>query len=285
VASILGYCCPACGDRLPSLQEAVDHCRSTKTDEPQSVDDDSAAEPPVSPGRAPVQVMLPGQPIAYNNHGQPIIARQVDPETGVGRTMVLNEDGSCDVFGQNTVASLLSSTEDEATQWIGGFSNFQLRGLVHEIGQRLVQSSHVYQMRLNQWNEISERANLAYFGLSQDASDKDLDTAYRQMAKRMHPDKNGGTEEAKERFQDMKKRYEALKEKREKKDPADTQQKDEAQEEDQNEKEQKDDKTIEFDPNDRESLHETAKKMVLQLSTLEKSKAVLETQLRFSGLM
>eukprot|EP00971_Amphidinium_carterae_P292925 5815792-Amphidinium_carterae.1 len=34
------------------------------------------------------------------------------------------------------------------------------------------------------------------------------------MAKQMHPDKNGGTEEAKKRFQDMKARYEALKERR-----------------------------------------------------------------------
>merc|ERR1712151_893902 len=50
-----------------------------------------------------------------------------------------------------------------------------------------------------------------YFRLSPDSSDKDLNNAYRQFAKQLHPDKNGGTEEAKQRFQLLKKRYERLK--------------------------------------------------------------------------
>merc|ERR1719235_1715850 len=56
--------------------------------------------------------------------------------------------------------------------------------------------------------------NYMYFGLSCDATEKDLDNAYRKLAKQMHPDKNGGTEEAKKKFQNMKERYEALKKKR-----------------------------------------------------------------------
>lgn len=40
---------------------------------------------------------------------------------------------------------------------------------------------------------------------------------YRKLAKKMHPDKNGGTESAKNRFQAMKERYEALKKKIEEK--------------------------------------------------------------------
>merc|ERR1719356_1620277 len=61
---------------------------------------------------------------------------------------------------------------------------------------------------------MGEHLNYIYFGLTADASDKDLDNAYRKLAKKMHPDKNGGTEEAKKRFQQMKERYEAIKRKR-----------------------------------------------------------------------
>merc|ERR1719188_2712542 len=53
-----------------------------------------------------------------------------------------------------------------------------------------------------------------FFGLSLEASDKDVDNAYRKKARQMHPDKNGGTDEAKKRFQEMKERYEELKKKR-----------------------------------------------------------------------
>merc|ERR1719272_2484895 len=128
--------------------------------------------------------------------------------------MVLNDDGSCDVFGQQTIASLQSSTETETDDWIQVLSDYQLRGLVHEMGQRLVESSQVYQARLNQWEQLSEKANLAFFGLSEGATDRELDVAYRQMSKKMHPDKNGGTEESKKRFQEMKTKYENLKKKR-----------------------------------------------------------------------
>merc|ERR1712083_140286 len=61
---------------------------------------------------------------------------------------------------------------------------------------------------------MSDSANYEYFGLSPTSAERDLDNAYRQLAKKMHPDKNGGTEEAKMRFQAMKERYEALKARR-----------------------------------------------------------------------
>lgn len=223
---------------------------------------------------------LPGEPVAYDNYGRPVIARQVDGETG-GKTMVLNDDGSCDVFGKQTIASLLSSTETEADDWIQVLTDFQLRGLVHEIGQRLLESSQLYQARLKSWETVSEKANLAFFGLSEDATDRELDVAYRQMSKKMHPDKNGGTEESKERFQEMKKKYEALKKKR------GTQEKEEeekGQDDEDQEKTEKDDKTIEFDPTNRDSLYGTAKKMLSQLSTLDTSMATLVEQLRRHGL-
>merc|ERR1719272_111290 len=135
--------------------------------------------------------------------------------------MVLNDDGSCDVFGQQTIASLQSSTETETDDWIQVLSDYQLRGLVHEMGQRLLESSQVYQARLNQWEQLSEKANLEFFGLSESATDRELDVAYRQLSKKMHPDKNGGTEDSKTRFQEMKTRYEALKKKRAEEQPKD----------------------------------------------------------------
>lgn len=309
---ILGYCCPKCGTgQLASLQEAVQHCR--KPEEPirivwEGTADDcdgaevvgsaaaealpSAGVPSASVPCAPLPEVraaplpaLPGEPVAFNSYGQPIIARQVDPETGGSRTMVLNDDGTCDVFGKQTIASLLSSTETETDDWIQVLSDFQLRGLVHEMGQRLVESSQVYQARLTQWEQLSEKANLEFFGLSAGASDRELDVAYRQLSKKMHPDKNGGTEESKKRFQEMKTRYETLKKKRGEQDADQKDSKEpEDQEEDEEQPKEKDDKTIEFDPSNRESLHGTAKKMLGQLSTLDSGMANLVAQLKRHGL-
>jgi len=152
--------------------------------------------------------------VGYDENGEPLIVRTTDPATGSGRTIVLNRDGSQAVFGSSTVASLLSTTQESVAKWIDGLSMEQMRGLTHEVGQRLVESSVRYTYHKKQYDQLSDTSNYAYFGLNTNASDKDLDLAYRKMAKQMHPDKNGGTEEAKKRFQDMKARYEALKERR-----------------------------------------------------------------------
>merc|ERR1712061_338345 len=60
----------------------------------------------------------------------------------------------------------------------------------------------------------ADKKKNAFFGLAEDCSEKELDNAYRKFARSMHPDKNGGTEEAKEKFQQMKERYGSLKSKR-----------------------------------------------------------------------
>merc|ERR1712193_21525 len=90
----------------------------------------------------------------------------------------------------------------------------QLHGLVHEVGQRLVETSQRCQIRMKEREAIQEVYDYASLGLSPDASEKELDAAYRKLAKRMHPDKNGGTEEAKAKFQRMKECYEELKRRR-----------------------------------------------------------------------
>lgn len=157
------------------------------------------------------QTPLVGDAVAYDNVGNPTIVRQFDSETGAARTIVRSDDGSQRVFGESTVASLSCAEEVDADQWMNTLSNHQMRGLVHEVGQRLLEMSRTYQDRLSEYNSLKEQLNYVYFGLSEDASDKELDIAYRALAKKMHPDKNGGTEEAKEKFQCMKERYEALK--------------------------------------------------------------------------
>merc|ERR1712176_1599860 len=90
-------------------------------------------------------------------------------------------------------------------------SDRELHGLVHEIGQRLLSSSQEYRALQAALEKLSDKGNYEFFGLSTSATERDLDNAYRQLAKKMHPDKNGGTEEAKMLFQSMKQRYEDLK--------------------------------------------------------------------------
>jgi len=141
--------------------------------------------------------------------------RQVDQETGEARTIVRNDDGSLRTFGWEEVRTLAEQCRKKAKEGLQDFSSHQLRGLVHEVGQRLITNSHLYHRRLAELKSLGKRLNYRYFGLDEDASDKDLDNAYRRMAKQLHPDKNGGTESAKMRFQHMKERYEALKKHRE----------------------------------------------------------------------
>lgn len=174
----------------------------------------AAAGPSAAAAPVPVAESLdgePGEPVAYDDEGRLIISRQCDDD-GSARTIVLNEDGSRKVFGANTVSSLLSSKESDAKRWVLGLTDRQIRALVHEFGHRLVHTSKQYTQHRKELEMRAKQADYAYFGLSEGATEKDLSVAYRKMAKRMHPDKNGGTDEAKRRFQAMKEKYEHLKE-------------------------------------------------------------------------
>lgn len=205
---------------MTSIEEAIAHCSNVDREVLTSNQSTEATSPgvsatqlPAAPG-AELAGLPPGEVIAYDEHGQPSIVRQVKADTGVARTIVRNEDGSHRVFGENTVASLTSSSGEEAARWASSLSPLQLRGLVHEVGQRLLEGSRSYHAKLAELERLGERLNYQFFGLSAGAADKELDNAYRRMAKNLHPDKNGGTEEAKTRFQHMKERYEALKKRR-----------------------------------------------------------------------
>jgi len=248
-----------------------------------------------------------GEVIAYDKQGRPAIIRQVDEEAGKGRTIVKNEDGSKSVFGESTVTSLSTSSEEKVEKWTGALSSLQLRGLVHEVGQRLLKSSQLYHKRLEELESMGEKLNFKYFGLTSDATEKEIDNAYRKLARRMHPDKNGGTEEAKKKFQDMKERYEALKKRwreggdsqpeeedsagnekaKEKEEEKEKGEEEEAQakkaiegddapnegeeggvEQKDKEKEKKGE-AIEYDPKDKSSMVETVQRMVKQLRNID----------------
>merc|ERR1712187_226105 len=133
-------------------------------------------------------------------------------ENGNAKTIVITEEGCKKAFGETTVHSLLDSSQSQTTDFIEKLSDHQLRGLAHEMGQRLVEQSQSYHVYLKELQKYQERMGFEYFGLPKDATEKQLDNAYRSLAKKMHPDKNGGTEEAKKRFQNMKDRYEKLEE-------------------------------------------------------------------------
>jgi molecular chaperone DnaJ len=47
-------------------------------------------------------------------------------------------------------------------------------------------------------------------GVSRDASDEEIKKAYRKLAMRYHPDRNGGSKEAEERFKEITEAYDVL---------------------------------------------------------------------------
>jgi hypothetical protein len=254
-----------------------------------------------------------GEAIAYNIRGEPIISRSVSSDTGAGVTIVVNEDGTKCTFGKNTLASLMSSDSDDAWSWIGSLSILETRGLVHEIGQVLLSTSQIYQFHLDRLKAVSERCHYEFFGLTEEATDVEVDRAYKKLAKQMHPDKNGGTENAKEAFQHMKEKYEALKERRANQDGDGPKRKtskcskssdDESEEKGDDEAEPKEEKRkeaydeddedeaptkkesgqISYDPTDQGSLATTAVEMLQRLKAIEGSMSTVMSQLRQNGL-
>lgn len=217
------YCCPFCHEGgLPSCEAAMAHCQvHTEAAEEEAArggaEDgfskaDEQACSPAQPLASPLNDVMPGQVhvVACDSSGQAVILRQKDPATGTAQTIVKNDDGTTKAFGNNTVASLLSCEDDEADAFMDAKPTMHLRALLHEVSERLCDESLEYHAKLRELKEVSAKLNYAYFDLEETASHKDLEAAYRTLARKMHPDKNGGSHEAKMKFQQMKERYEAL---------------------------------------------------------------------------
>lgn len=257
-----------------------------------------------------------GEPVAYDEHGRPVILRQVDTETGEEKTVVLMEDGTVQTFDEEAVSQVADKNKKEQLQWIAELTNLQLRGFTHEVGQRLLKGSRLYHSRHAELEKYRDAANYQFFGVGPDASEKDLDNAYRKMARKMHPDKNGGTEEAKRRFQHMKEKYEELKKRRSeegrenpqegpKKEDEDEEDKKDREEKEERDKEKKEKKekedkgsgdegndddddddpkekstSISYDPADRKSMEKTVTKMLTQLKNIDIQMKVLVKELQ-----
>eukprot|EP00931_Biecheleriopsis_adriatica_P110800 TRINITY_DN8512_c0_g1_i2.p1 TRINITY_DN8512_c0_g1~~TRINITY_DN8512_c0_g1_i2.p1 ORF type:complete len:576 (-),score=102.66 TRINITY_DN8512_c0_g1_i2:61-1728(-) len=277
-----------------SLAQSDEDTASTKSSEHECLNPGTRAARSLS-GRsteAPMRCLhLPGDPVAFDECGQPIILRHVDVETGKTRHIVRNEDGSVRTYGQNTVDSLLNSKEEDSRKWLDSLTARDLRGIVHEMGRNLVQSSQQYQRHQEELSKFADDADYSFFGLTPDCTEKDLDNAYRRLAKRMHPDKNGGTEQAKQIFQTMKERYEGLKSRRSQGQGSSASRDNEEADDDihseeegsqgncledvdgdgkrkRRNREKQDNGRIEFDPTDRLSLEKTVWKMLGQLRSL-----------------
>jgi len=109
----------------------------------------------------------------------------------------------------------ISAFFDEAImrKWIASLRKCHLKGFDQEIRHRLSSIWTEYSEIKEKHDDYLENADYIFFGLDKDtATLKDLERAFHRLARLMHPDKNGGSEEAKRRFQEMKERYEALKE-------------------------------------------------------------------------
>merc|ERR1711924_219767 len=126
---------------------------------------------------------------------------------------VKSTDGTTSAFGAATMASMLSSLEDDTDAWMAVLPQSQLHALAHELGCRLVEISRIYQARKDNLEEHNTGVDYRYFGLGETATERSLENAYKRLARQMHPDKNGGTEEAKQQFQELRQRYDRIRQK------------------------------------------------------------------------
>ncbi|CAK9042656.1 unnamed protein product, partial [Durusdinium trenchii] len=257
--------CPECDTIVMSIDEALMHCGAS-----------------MAGGQTTSSRMPSGEPVALDEYGKPLIVRVTQP-TGERETVVRLPDGQQRTFDADSVKKITSASDLENAKFFDDLSNTELRGLVHEVGQRLLEGSQLYHSRLAELDRLGEVFNLKFFDLDESATARDLDNAYRKLAKKMHPDKNGGTEEAKQRFQAMKERYEALKKKlsEENGDQKSEGGESQSQKEDGKKEDSKneDGKSIEYDPANKESMVSTVVRMASQLKNIDVQMAILMKEL------
>jgi len=205
VKHVIKHICPDCGKSCDSLEETREHWLKEHHKPAQSPLHDGD-------GNSDEGDNVKAQLLETDDKGQPVIVRQTDKETGNSWTVVLNEDGTKRTFSEEDVEHMLSQSHSELENWFGEMPDRQFRGLSNELTHRLCERSNKLFKRRQQFEEESRRCNFAVFGLGEGADVKELDNAYRKLARAMHPDKNGGSDEAKHRFQAMKEKYEELRE-------------------------------------------------------------------------
>merc|ERR1712232_803482 len=205
----------------------------------------------------------------------PRILRQINGQRGLSHTVVFNENGTQDAYDSETVAALASQSQNELEFLLGSLTDSQLHGLVREMSQQLLLNSRLYQQQMAEWEELQKDDHFSYFGLSKDATEKELNNAYRKLAKEMHPDKNKGTEEATQKFQDMKMRYEQIRKTGIRSDQPKAGIDPRVQPTPQFSKQPQARISIKYDPSSRDSLMHSANDMLQRLKVLNSSTSAL----------
>lgn len=205
--TIVRKICPTCGEAFSTEEEGRKHWLEKHGPAATQESANNVGEPDGLQGV--VVGVAKCKLIAADDDGNPIIVRH--EEECQSRTIVMNKDGTQRIFGESTITSMSLRDEVDVEQWIVAMTTLQLRGLVHEFGQRVVEYSSKYHETREKVERLTVNIGRHIFNLQEGASEKDLDVAYRRLAREMHPDKNGGTEEAKERFQAMNHRYKDMK--------------------------------------------------------------------------
>jgi len=203
--------CPTCGEAFDSSEEAREHWLQQHFQAIKGESSSSSAEPLEDPATQTAPTTAKAKLVEADDGGCPAIVRHKDISSGVARTVVMNEDGSQRAFGEDTVSSLLAQDQEKVSTWMSSMSDRLLRGVVNEMSERFFELQDRVVQRQKDLEEQSRNLSLAFFELPEGCKEKDLDNAYRRLARSMHPDKNGGTEDAKERFQTMRAKYEELK--------------------------------------------------------------------------
>ncbi|CAJ1329594.1 unnamed protein product [Effrenium voratum] len=223
---VVSHLCPTCNQKFWTAEEVRTHWL-----ESHAKPTPNASNAPVEAGQghksevhssvpkqvdlesaAPTPETMKAKIVEVDEHGQPVVVRQQEGAHGGIRTIVTLEDGACRAFGEAIVASLLAQEEQKVDSWISSMKDRSLRGLVNELSERFFEMQKLLAESKKQLEEKRRSRGLTLFNLQKDCTEKDLDAAYRRLARSMHPDKNGGTEEAKEQFQLMRASYEELKE-------------------------------------------------------------------------
>jgi len=110
-------------------------------------------------------------------------------------------------FGMQHIEFELKANAQQLKDWITGMETRLLPGLLTLLGGEVTLRGGKLKAAEQDRDELRGSEDYGFFGLDADASDKDIDRAYRKMSTVLHPDK-GGDDDA---FADMRKRYEQLK--------------------------------------------------------------------------
>mmetsp|Transcript_54182 Transcript_54182/g.129044 ORF Transcript_54182/g.129044 Transcript_54182/m.129044 type:complete len:986 (-) Transcript_54182:147-3104(-) len=150
------------------------------------------------------------QIVQYDDEGRPMVERHRNQESQEYFTVVFYDDGSRLLWTYDKIATIAIKAEVDILDVIKEMSFRELRGFVHEASMQVVERSGEYHKKKEKLEEMGEQVDHVFFGLPPDACIKDVEAAYRKLARAMHPDKNRDVPDAKEQFQSMKARYERL---------------------------------------------------------------------------